>query len=617
MRRKGRSRTLRGPDDITVLAESRLQRFLGGVDADLFATMFGIGYEDLVRGGQDILQGGGDVGRLVFSAGSGIANLREIQNELQAEADRFFRPSGQKQVINAALGRLNRSRTDLKAAQLPGQEWIRHDAALRRALDRKAGVQAELARNQRQYDRLQRIRQALPLIAKRTQLTDDLKAYAGAVRLPEAFPAQRRDLMAKLAAAESQERLARKNIDAHNRAIAKLPVSSGLLDASDVVEDLHLELGSQSKAARDRVHLETRRDASLAEARAIMITLGEDRTFEEAEKRRIQKAEAVKIKSLGVRYERIMARMEGEREKLPGIYGEIAEIEGELSAMAVPRDTGTLRTTLAAAEAYAAQEAHHRAEQTEIESAVQTAAVEQRKLALAERSFQDLERLAVPVSETVRGFEDRFDASDRQLADYDQKIRKISSELRGVDRQIETNRLEQEVPTEADLHRARSLRDRGWSLIVRKINGAPVPEAIHRNYLAEMPGATGLVDAFETGLRQADAIADRLRREADRVAAKARLLVEQKALNERFQQLTREQAAAADQRTRLADEWAGIWQPLGIKPRSPREMGRWCGAFRLLAERLKDLRIRQARHDRLQKEIETHRRHVGPVPPGT
>jgi uncharacterized protein YhaN len=101
IRRKGRRNTLRAEDDQTVLDESVLRQVLNGVDADLFATMFGIGYDSLVRGGREIISGGGSLGQILFAAGSGIANLREVQEQLQAEADALFKPSGQKPRINA------------------------------------------------------------------------------------------------------------------------------------------------------------------------------------------------------------------------------------------------------------------------------------------------------------------------------------------------------------------------------------------------------------------------------------------------------------------------------------------------------------------------------------
>ena len=55
VRRKGRSNTLRLEDDKTVIEESLLNRFLRGIDADLFVTMFGIDHADLVRGGKEII----------------------------------------------------------------------------------------------------------------------------------------------------------------------------------------------------------------------------------------------------------------------------------------------------------------------------------------------------------------------------------------------------------------------------------------------------------------------------------------------------------------------------------------------------------------------------------
>jgi uncharacterized protein YhaN len=240
-----------------------LQRFISGIDHDLFATMFGIGYEDLVRGGQDIIQGGGDVGRLVFSAGSGIANLLEIQNQLQTEADDLFRPSGQKQKINEALIQLNQESDRIKVSSAKGQDWHGHDKTLRKALERKLKVQSELNTHQKKLNRLQRIQQALPLIAERKDLENDLKQYADAVLLPEEFPEKRRDFLSKLASAQSQKDQSHKNIESCDKAISELFISDELLDNGDAVEDIHLELGSQNKAVKDRVQLETRRSGLL------------------------------------------------------------------------------------------------------------------------------------------------------------------------------------------------------------------------------------------------------------------------------------------------------------------------------------------------------------------
>jgi hypothetical protein len=49
-------------------------------------------------------------------------------------------------------------------------------------------------------------------------------------------------------------------------------------------------------------------------------------------------------------------------------------------------------------------------------------------------------------------------------------------------------------------------------------------------------------------------------------------------------------------------EWTELWQPLGITPRSPREMQAWLGKARDLRQRLGDLRERQAGHALLKRK---------------
>jgi uncharacterized protein YhaN len=607
VRRKGRSSTLRAANDADVLDEAVLQRFLRGVDADLFAVMFGLGYADLVRGGQDIIRGGGDVGRLVFSAGSGIANLREIQSRLQDSADQLFRPSGQKPRINEALARLKNHQKELRDAQLPGRQWIDHDTALRAALQRKQAVQAQLDQQSKDLSRLQRIRQALPLMAERKELTAELKKYAAAVLLPEGFPEERREWLTVQATAENRRSQARANIESHRRDIDGLALSPVILDNGELVETLHRELGSQGKAARDRVKLETLRSGRLAEAREILRNLRDDLTLEQAETLRIKQNDAANIRDLGARYERIATRIAEARQRLPELSGKMREVQAALDSLEAPPPVTDLRSALAEAEEYGPLEKQIRGEQVQLESLQTAAGLEKDRLGLAEKRLGGLEGLAVPATETIRTFEDRFDAADRRLADIDGERRSVGQALQDARRQIEIHRLEREVPTEDDLVAAREVRDRGWRLIAAVLgheeNAADAIEA----YRTETPGSPTLAEAYERRLRQADTIADRLRREAERVADKARLLAEQAALTERMEQLEKERDIARGERDRALRQWTDLWQPLGIQPRSPREMGQWARDFRALAEKAADLRVRRAEADALQQVIDGRR----------
>jgi len=607
VRRKGRINTLRTADDNSLLEETDLQQYLSGVNADLFVTMFGIGHEDLVQGGQDIIRGGGEVGRLVFSAGSGIVNLREIQNEIQEKADQLFRPSGQRQKINTTLSRLKSNRKELREAQLPGQEWVKHDEALRAALKRKDIVEAELIAQQKNLSCLQRIQEALPLIAKRRELTGELKNFASAVLLPQDFPEKRRELLTALGIAEKGKTEALKNIESTEHVISELDIIPGLLDNAELIEELHRELGSQRKASKDRIELETRRSTLQGEAKEILRNLRDDLTLEEAEKLRIKKPETIRIQELSAKYERLITRIEDTREKLPDLIQEIDHFDRILSALEKPQPLDNLPIALKEALEYGPLENQNKSDLYDIQSSIKTFKIDIAKLGFADHSIEKLERLPAPSIETIQLFENRFDSVDRQTHEIKTQIKKARIALSEVERQIEAHRLEQEVPTEMDLQKARDIRNHGWQLISRKLKEEPTSEKELQDYLETTPGSTNIAETFETNLQQADAIADRLRREADRVAAKARLMVDQTGGREQLQQLEKDLEAIEKERHAATHEWSKEWQSTGIMPRTPREMERWIQDFNSLIQKAKDVDVRRTKAEDLKQEIEAHR----------
>ncbi|MGE5155433.1 MAG: ATP-binding protein, partial [Bdellovibrio bacteriovorus] len=106
--------------------------------------------------------------------------------------------------------------------------------------------------------------------------------------------------------------------------------------------------------------------------------------------------------------------------------------------------------------------------------------------------------------------------------------------------------------------------------------------------------------AFETAVSEADAIADRLRREAPRVhdqaAARARLETQEQALG-RF---AADLKTLTDQRRDLAESWQRLWATCPLSPLPPREMADWLGGATRLREKA-------AAGDELRGQIETLR----------
>jgi uncharacterized protein YhaN len=387
--------------------------------------------------------------------------------------------------------------------------------------------------------------------------------------------------------------------------VADLEDPAKLLDQAEVIEELHQDLGSQRKAAKDRIALETRRNTLRAEARQILRSLREDLAIEEAERLRVKKPEAVRIQELGAEYERIATRIESGREKIPEHTRQIAGVDARLAALAKPRPVDALKTALAIAEEALPLEQQLKSGRTENKALQQACDQGRARLGLSATSMDELGRLQAPALETIRVFEDCFDGQERRLSTLSEETRKTAASLSETGHRLEEARLTREVPTEADLEAARKLRGRGWGLIARRLNSESVSVDEQQFFMQSFPGEASLSAAFASSIEKSDALADRLRREAERVAVKARLLADQAAFTEQVQQLGEELAVALAEKATATAEWAGVWQPLSVTPRSPREMRQWRQDFSALVEKASESLKRSAQCEALQADVDS------------
>ena len=607
VRRKGKSGTIRAADDNTVLDDSVLNRFLLGVDEDLFKTMFGIDHTDLVRGGKEIVEGGGSLGQALFAAGAGITNLREVQKTFQDKADGLFRPSGQRQKINEAITNFKKNRKELRDAQLPGQTWLHHDQALREAAKTKQAVEHDLASKERDRHRLNRIKEALPSIARRKELFEDLRPYASTVLLPEDFSETRRELATELRIAENKSDQARLGMEAINDAMGKLDISEPLLQNAELIETLYQELGSHRKATKDRVQLNTLRNVYWKEAGEILAGLGEGLTLDDAETLRLKKTDAVKIQKLGSQYERLRTQLEEAVKDIPKITRIVDGLFKQLQDLEAFRPVENLKHSIELAARYGALEDHRHSEDLEIRNAWHSLEIALKKQTLWSGSLEVLEKLPLPSLETIDMFAGRVEAAEGHVAEVKSEIKNIKDTIAETERQIDALQLEQEVPTEEDLKAARQRRDQGWSLVRKMLEDRPVSEDQVRDFSGLIGQSGTLADTYEFSVQQSDEIADRLRREADRVATHAKLLADKTFREKQIEILKAELDAAVKAFAEIEDQWVVLWKSAGIFPRSPREMRGWVQDQSALAEKAAEIRERRARNDDLKAGMDAQR----------
>ena len=248
VRRKGAKNTLLAADGATPLPDSALAKVLGGVTEPSSAGRFALDHDELVAGGKSILQGAGELGQLLFQAGGGLKDLLEVQRGLDRELESLFKPTGAKPRINAGLAELKEAKGLVREGSLPSTEWVEHDAALRRAAGQLEQVEGRLEAARAEKRRLERIADALPVLARRRQCREELEALGPVVLLPDDFTEQRHQATGQLEAARTAESAAMRAIAELDAQIDALVVPEDLLAEAEAVERLRDALAGYQKA---------------------------------------------------------------------------------------------------------------------------------------------------------------------------------------------------------------------------------------------------------------------------------------------------------------------------------------------------------------------------------
>ena len=257
-------------------ADARLARLLGGVAPEEFLKKFVIDHAELVAGGRAVVDGGGDLGRVLFAAGSGLAGLGAVQKRLDDEAEALFKRGGSKPLINLNLAELEAARKKVKDDTLRSSEYLAHDEALRRpgpprragARARRGGPRAGPPPEPRRRPRTDRPALGPSWGSWRPWPT---RPALGRFHLP---PPRRR------VADRAQRAVRLRGVAAKARELAEarelLDVPEPLLEQADAITEIHLRLGVHRKGRQEHHRLEAEHARLEAEARSILRKLGRD-----------------------------------------------------------------------------------------------------------------------------------------------------------------------------------------------------------------------------------------------------------------------------------------------------------------------------------------------------
>ncbi len=607
---KGTKNTLLDADGKTTVPEDALRPFLGVIGATLFETHFAMGHEDLVSGGQEILQGKGDVGKSLFSAAIGGGRLRELIEQLDAEADKLFMGRAQNPELNRALRDLDTLRRDVRSAALSVDDWRRTQESYDLAIEQRKAVTARLASARAELTRLVRLRDLLPKLDERRVQVQRREALGQVVLLPAEFGEWRRQALEAGERAQRQRAEADHDIVQAERELANLRVDQALIDAGAEIDSLYQALGNHRRAMKMRpAHLQ-RHIAAESEARRLLADLDPRLDLAEVERFRPSLALRTRIEALGTQGATLRAELKAARQRCADAEAARAKLAREFAELPPARDLTELESAIEAA--LASGKGADLASASSEADAIENAAMREiDRLGHWRGALEALERLALPSDETIARFEAVFAEFDRERAALDIERARWSAEQIEAQRQMAELVQAGAVPSEDELSRAREQRDSWWRAVRRAwLAHAPRSGEVNGSEASTVdPAETGpasapaIAEAYEGSVVRADTLADRLRREADRVAARATAQARVEHAQRRCEQLAADEARWATRQSAAQVEWRAAWGSTGVEPRAPAEMRAFLSAVAHLRERAERLRA-------IRRQIADRERHL-------
>ena len=189
IRTKGRAGTLTDPAG-NPLPEAVVQGLLGGIDRAGYEAMFSLDDDTLEKGGESILSSQGDLGQMLFTASSGLAEMGQALDRLRTRAQGFFRPGAR----SGGLSDMKKELADLDQRILTLDTGARDYAVLVQerdaALTAWEAAEAEQDHTQRRLHQVERLLAALPLATRLRLLDADLADLPDLPPLPAGWAAE-------------------------------------------------------------------------------------------------------------------------------------------------------------------------------------------------------------------------------------------------------------------------------------------------------------------------------------------------------------------------------------------------------------------------------------------
>ena len=518
IRRKGLKETLRAGDDKAIVSDETLRAFMGGLSEDQFKQLFGLDHQLLDEGGRLIALGKGHLGEALFAAGAGLAGLRRLRQELDEKKDAIYKARGQVQAVAVQLRRLKELRDQVQEASLAAETYAAKDEEFRASAATALRSRQERDHARAEHGKLMRFRAALPIIGQLRAARECLREVASARTLGEGFEKDYRETEASLIALETARQTLHSDVKKLGDELQVLTLPAELLTEEEAIDRIKEKVAIWSKSKDEALKSDTRRREADAKARDIFRSLTGLTDLEQAKNFRLTIEQTHRIRDLARERARLQGELKNLSHSIAKIEREMADAERKLHTLPKTDDASGLKTAVD----LITREGGIDLQVAELDQSClhEQSRIEDALARLNPACSLPLERftaMAFPPEEAVEWHRQELTRLKKLLDRGGEELRATRQDLMAIDGQIEAWRRGEAVPTEDELIEMRRNRDAGLYCVRQRLSGQP-PTEEKSEFIHRFAPGRSLMDAVEGSVRDCDSLADRLRREADRVA---------------------------------------------------------------------------------------------------
>jgi uncharacterized protein YhaN len=609
-RYKRRKNDLINDDTGEPFEQAKLDLHLGKMGRENFEHAFGISHYSLRQGVESVLAAGGDLGHALFAATSGLNTLKQVTVKLEDKHNQLFTPRSQKAAINAGISQLSKLRKEQRNASAGHRQWKKMKKELDDLQQREVEGVEHVEALGLKISLLSRYRNALKFVAALEQFEKDLSQLGVVPDLPDDFSQHRVATQVAVKESRQAENNLTRDLADIDRKLERLTYDEKIIANEKLIKALADEAHVHARAVADGKDQRARIYQHNETAQKALNLLRPDLTLDSVQELRLSKPEKGKIQRLGAKGAKSEESVDSAIKALRLAEANLEKGHVELDQLEKPKDTSSLADCLTRAAEYGKLEDRLADAKAQLALSKKQVDADLAALGLWTGDISELERLALPIEETMRSFESDLANADQKLADTEKERIRIQEPLKEKEKALLELTKTRKLPSLDDLRSHRNLRDQGWqSVRTVWLEGGNVDP----DFMAAFSGSSDLAGAYEKSVAGADNTADVLRDDADAVARAEALRTDIQHQKESLKEIKAYQQRLGKDRSALWSKWEELWKPLGIDPLTPREMAAWTGRAAELRRKASDVRQHQTAADQLQEDIERIRSDVAAV----